>query len=103
MAEVRQVIAHIHPPSPRIPTGQVAYGFYTVSDGLLTMTDAKGNPATDDEGKMYTRRLAEGDDAETIAARLTKELRLALQGKSRPVAGFGAPLNYPSNKKLGIV
>jgi hypothetical protein len=54
-------------------------------------------------GKTYTQKLAEGEDARVIAARLTKKLRLALRGKNAPVARFRRPIEYPSNKKLGIV
>ena len=64
------------------------------------MTDPAGEPATDEHGKIYTHKLAPGDDAYVIAARLTNELRLALRGKSSAPAGFDRPLNYNNN---GIV
>jgi hypothetical protein len=94
--EVHQVIVDIHLPSSRLPAGQTALGYYTVVDGVVTMTDPKGEPATDGEGRTYTRKLAPNDDARVIAGRLTKELRLALRGKSNAPSGFGGPLNYPS-------
>ena len=93
--EVHRVIVHIHRPSPRLPAGQVAYGYYTVVDGLLTMTDPKGEPAIDETGKTYTHKLAPGDDVNEIAERLTKELRSALRGKSAGPSNFNGPLNYP--------
>ena len=43
--EVHQVYIHIKPVSRALPTGQVAYGFYTLIDGVVTMTDQKGEPA----------------------------------------------------------
>ena len=98
--EVHQISVKIHPPSPRMPAGQVARGYYIVVDDLLTMTDPKGEPAVDESGKTYTHKLAPGDDAIVIAGRLTKELRLALRGKSSAPAGFNGPLNYNNN---GIV
>jgi hypothetical protein len=97
--EVHQVWIHIKPVSRGLPTGQIAYGFYTLVDGVVTMTDAKGNPAHDDAGKTYTAKL-DGEDLHIIAGRLTRKLRDALIGKKdAPPAGFGAPLNY---SKSGI-
>jgi hypothetical protein len=98
--EVHKVWIHIKPVSRALPTGQVAYGFYTLVDGVVTMTDAKGKPATDEAGKVYTHKLETNDDANIIAGRLTRQLRDALLGKKdAPPSGFGAPLNYP---KAGI-
>ena len=76
--------------------GQLSLGYYTVVDGVVTMTDAKGNPAHDDSGKVYTQKLAPNDDAYVIAGRLTRQLRDVLRGRGdAPPAGFGAPINYP--------
>jgi hypothetical protein len=98
--EVHQVYIHIKPVSLALPTGQVAYGFYTLVDGVVTMTNQKGEPAQDDAGKIYTAKLQPNDDAHVIAGRLTRRLRDALLGKKdAPPSGFGAPLNYP---KAGI-
>ena len=52
--EVHHVYVHIKPVSRALPTGQVAYGFYTLVDGVVTMTDEKGEAALDDDGKIYT-------------------------------------------------
>ena len=92
--EVHQISVQIHPPSQRIPAGQVVHGYYTVVDDVVTMTCPKGEPATDESGKTYTHKLAPGDDAYVIAGRLTKELRLALRGKSSAPSGFNGPLLY---------
>jgi hypothetical protein len=97
--EVHQVYIHIKPVSLALPTGQVAYGFYTLVDGVVTMTNQKGEPALDDSGKIYSAKL-DGEDPQIIAGRLTRKLRDALIGKKdAPPAGFDAPLNYP---KAGI-
>ena len=94
MPEVHQVWIHIKPVSRALPTGQVAYGFYTLVDGVVTMTDAKGTPAQDDNGKVYTAKL-DGEDPQIIAGRLTRQLRDALLGKDgAPPSGFRGPLNY---------
>jgi hypothetical protein len=93
--EVHQVWIHIKPVSRALPTGQVAYGFYTLVDGVVTMTDAKGTPAQDDSGKSYTAKLQPNDDHQIIAGRLTRQLRDALLGKDgAPPSGFRGPLNY---------
>ena len=97
--EVHQVYIHIKPVSPALPTGQIAYGFYVIKDGVVTMTNQKGEPAHDDAGKTYTAKL-DGEDPQIIAGRLTRQLRDALRGKKDlPPAGFGAPLVYP---KTGV-
>ena len=97
--EVHQVYISIRPVSRAEPTGLNAYGFYVIADGVVTMTDAKGNPATDDTGKTYTAKLGPGDNAHETAGQLTKKLRDALRGKNAPPTGFSAPLNYP---KIGV-
>jgi hypothetical protein len=99
-SEVHQISVEIHPPSQRLPAGQIARGFYTVVVNLLTMTDPKGEPATDESGKTYTHKLEPGDDAYVIAGRLTKELRLALRGKSAGPSNFGGPINYPKDRSI---
>jgi hypothetical protein len=98
--EVHQVIVDIELPSRRYPAGMTALGYYTVVDGVVTMTCPKGEPATDETGKIYTHKLEPNDDARQIAGRLTKQLRLALRG-DRPRgfggggSGFNGPINYP--------
>lgn len=95
--EVKQVTISIKPCSRALPTGQIAFGFYTVVDGVVTMTDSKGNPAQDDAGKTYTQKLETNDNAHDVAGRLTKKLRDTLLGvgkKDAPPSGFGGPLNY---------
>ena len=95
--EVHQVYVEVKPVSRALPTGQVAYGFYTVVDALLTMTNQKGVAVQDDNGKTYTAKLAPNDDPQIIAGRLTKQLRDALRGKGAPPSGFSRPLDYPKS------
>ena len=94
--EVKQVYIEIKPISQANPTGQVSYGYYTLVDGVVTMTDAKGNAAQNDSGKTYTAKLAPNDDHQVIAGRLTRKLRDVLRGKKDDASpsGFNAPLNY---------
>jgi hypothetical protein len=97
--EVHQVWVDIELPSSRCPTGRTAFGFYTVTDGTVTMTDPRGKAAEDAEGKIYSHKLEANDDAHVVAGRLTKQLRSALRG-DRPKgfggsgSGFNGPLNY---------
>jgi hypothetical protein len=79
--------------------GAVVEGAFTVTDGVVTLTDRHGNPVKDQHGKAYTKKIANGDSAKTIAARLTKDFRLMLRGKER-VDGFDRPIRYP---KLVVV
>jgi hypothetical protein len=93
--EIHQVFIDIKLPKGNDP-GQVAYGYYTLVDGVVTMTNQKGEPAQDDTGKTYTAKLLPNDDANVIAGRLTRKLRDALLGKKdgAPPSGFSGPLNY---------
>lgn len=73
---------------------QVDEGFYTVTDGLLVMRYEDGKPV--DEGR-FTHRLKEGEDARTIAGRLTKQMRKRALGAT--IEGFHDPIHYEA---LGI-
>jgi len=97
MSEVRQVIVTIKPPKGNYP-GQVTYGWYTLQDGVVTLTDRDGNPAGEETGRKFTHKLAPGENARAVACKLTKELRLLLRGNSAPVAGFEGPIIYPKLK-----
>ena len=99
MSEVRQVSVTIKPPKGSFP-GQVTYGWYTVHDGVVTLTDREGNPAGEETGRKFTHMLAPGEDTRAVACKLTKELRLALLDNSAPVAGFEGKINYPKVKYI---
>jgi hypothetical protein len=96
--EVHQVWIHVKLPTSTRPA-QLAYGFYTLKDDVVTMTDRKGVPATDQQGRTYTSKL-DGETPQLIAGRLTKKLRDALHGKDAAPSGFNRQIVY-SNK--GIV
>ena len=74
------------------------YGFYTIKDDVLTMTDQSGKPVVDNQGKTYSQKL-DGESPRIIAARLTKKIRTALSTRPAQVAGFNRQIVYP---KLGI-
>ncbi|HTE77502.1 MAG TPA: hypothetical protein VK653_12315 [Xanthobacteraceae bacterium] len=95
MSEVHRVIVTIKPPKAGF-AGQVAYGYYTLVDDVVTMVDPKGNTADDGTGKRYKRELAPNEDARAVACKLTKQLRLALRGgNSAPVGDFNRKIAYP--------
>jgi hypothetical protein len=98
MSEVHRVIVQVRAPKSGF-SGQVAYGYFTLVDDVITMVDPKGNPADDGTGKRYRHKLAPNEDARAVACKLTKQLRLALRaGNSAPVGDFNRKLIY---RKVG--
>jgi hypothetical protein len=54
----------------------------------------------DGTGKRYTHKLEANEDARGVACRLTKQLRLALRGESRPLLmGFAASVLDPAEQQ----
>jgi hypothetical protein len=54
--------------------GRVCEGWYTVENGVLTMTDPEGIPIRDVDGDKIDHKLKEGESARTIASRLTLKI-----------------------------
>jgi len=76
--------------------GAVTEGKYIIEDGVVIMTDARGIPAVDADGRRYTHKLQPGEYHKTIAARLTKQLRGAMRELGGRMNGFdGRPIDYP--------
>lgn len=74
MLEIRQVTIQLRPPSGRLGDyGLVALGNYTVEDNVLTMVDDDGKPLRQ-KGKVVKHTLADGENAETIARKLTLDI-----------------------------
>jgi hypothetical protein len=57
MSEVREVTVTIKPRKGTYP-GQVTYGWYTLQDGVVTLTDREGNPAGEETGRKFTHKLS---------------------------------------------
>lgn len=96
MTEIFQVQPQLEPPSKRYPSGKTALGYYVITDGTLTLTDARGGVAEDAEGRTYSEKLQPSDNHQDVAARLTLRLRAAMRGEPPP--GLGKPkkpLSYP--------
>jgi hypothetical protein len=73
--------------------GKVTEGKYVFEDGTVTLTDHAGVPATDEKGRKYSHKLEPGENAETIAARLTKQLHDELR-VGAPKQGFDGLIDY---------
>ncbi len=97
MTTVHTVFVQLRPPKNG-DQGRVIEGAYTLVDGVVTLTNRKGEPACDGDGKRYVHKLKDGENARVIAGRLTRQLRDALKGSSGSVAGFGQPISYPRIK-----
>jgi hypothetical protein len=93
--EVHSVWATVRRPMDENDLGQVTAGYYTLTDGVLTMTDSKGAAVRDRSGEKYLRKIEPGEDARAIASRLTIEIYRMLRGGTAP--GFGGPINYPKS------
>jgi hypothetical protein len=83
-AEIKIVWVTTRQPIDSDDPGAAQPGFYSVSDGTVTMHDETGKPT----GKEYM--LGHGDDPHRIAQRLTREAWL----KTRGTTDFDRPLHY---------
>ncbi len=92
------VVTQIRQPNKGDP-GRVAYGYYKVSDGVMTMCTPGGVGVLDCNGEAFSHRLREGDKPDAIARVLTRkimrEVTYALGGRS----SFDGPIAFP---KIGV-
>jgi hypothetical protein len=101
MSDVKQIVVQVAGPGRRYKHGAVTFGYYTVDDGIVTMTDKDGIPAGVETGKTFSHKLKRDEDPREWAARMTKELRSEFKGgKDRVVAGFDGPIPYPKLPKF---
>lgn len=100
MSDVHSILVQIKPPKGSFP-GQVVLGYYTLIDDVVTLTDKNGRPAGAETGKKFSRKVEPGQDARSIAAKMTKELRIALlPGGKAAINGFDRPIAYPKFKAV---
>jgi hypothetical protein len=93
---IYDVVVQIYPPNEEKGyPGQVCEGKFTHENGVVTLVNNAGAPIRDRYGKAHEQKLAPGEAAHVVAARLTREAWQARGGGKRK---FSAPLNYP---KLG--
>ncbi len=94
MPEVHSVYVTVRRPTNGY-TGQFTTGYYTLADGVLTMTDSKGRHVrSTNGGDAYRHKM---DDPRAIAGVLILEIHRMFRGKTVQTAGFNRPLNYQSS------
>ncbi len=84
----------VHHVNVQIGTNRIVEGFYTIEDGVLTMTFADGEPVKLD-GLTFQKAIQPGDKPHQVAGYLTKEIRRLTIGEV--VEGFNNPINYPAS------
>jgi hypothetical protein len=91
---IKSVVVTTAKPSGPGDLGQVAEGFYTVANGILTMCTPDGVPLRDDNtGRQVALRLLAGDDEKAVAKKLTLQQYRA--SNRDQMAGFGRAIRYP--------
>jgi hypothetical protein len=99
MPEVHTVFVQIEPPKGTFE-GRAVEGCYTVESNVLSLTNRRGEPVQDAEGKTYTHKLEPGDNPKQIAGLLTKKFRKVRRGNSTPTRGFSGPIDYPKTGRI---
>ena len=96
MLEVQTVFVQTEAPKGDF-RGRVIEGKYIVEGDLVTLTNRRGDPVHDAEGKNYTQKLNVGDNPKQIAGLLTKKFAKTRRGNIAPPRGFGSPIEYPKS------
>ena len=99
MPEVQIVFVQTEAPKGNFP-GRVVEGKYIVDGDLVTLTDRRGEPVRDAEGKTCTQKLNAGDNPKQIAGLLTKKFAKARRGNNAPPSGLSGPIEYPKSWKV---
>ena len=96
MPDVKKVFITVRNPSDGDP-GQVSTGYYTITDGLMTMTDGAGTPMRHQTtGELFTWKLRPGDKEISIANMMTRKVRRNVHNLPEDGAtGFNRRLVYP--------
>jgi hypothetical protein len=93
MSEVQSVTVQVRAPTDNDP-GQVTTGYYTVADGILTMTQPNGEPVIGEQGERFTQSISADDNVRAIAGLLTRKVRRAIRGETEFQERFRRPLQY---------
>src|SRR5262245_10286398 len=103
MSEVKAVVIQTARPMGPDDLGRAEYGHYTVTDGVVMLTDAdgkalpRGKPLRRGDPPAYwSRKVRDGEDA----ARVARELLHAKWVATKKGSDFNRPLRYPAS---GIV
>jgi hypothetical protein len=90
---IKSVVVTTAKPSGPGDLGQVAEGFYTVANGILTMCTPDGAPLRDDNtGRRREMKLLPGDVPAQEAKRMT--LRRYREAHRDELDGFHRPIRY---------
>jgi hypothetical protein len=93
--EIRAVYATLRAPSGSDP-GQVSQGWYRIEGNFLQMLTSKGDPIAD---KRFRVRLQVGQDHQSIARELTREIRREALGSTAETEAFNRPMNF---ERIGL-
>jgi len=96
MPEVQTVFVQTKAPKGNFP-GRVVEGKYIVEGDQVTLTNRRGDPVRDAEGRTYTQKLIADDNPKQIAGLLTKKFTKARRGNYAPPPGFSGPIEYPKS------
>lgn len=94
--KVERVTVQLRRPVGTDP-GEVAEGFYTIRDGVLTMVNKLGGPLVDKNDQPVGKpcKLGPNDSADAIARVLTKQIRRQILGMTATEESFSRKLRYP--------
>ena len=95
MSDVRKVTVQISKPVGNDP-GRVSFGYFKVTNGVLTMCDPSGKPVLDRSGLPYKEKLDAGADPAPIARMLTRRIMREVTNALGTHASFNGPINYPT-------
>jgi hypothetical protein len=95
-SEIHHVVVGTRNPSGDDPRdmGDSQEGWYTVSDGLLTLVNVDGVALRNGAGERLTARIADGTAPRTIAARLVLSRWRNERDATEGVPGFGRRIRY---------
>jgi hypothetical protein len=92
-AKPQRCIVQIRAPKGDDP-GQICEGFYTLDDGLLTMTDAFGEVMKREDGTPFERSLMPEDPPLYWARQMTRQVRRMLRGETEAQEKFRQKIDY---------
>ena len=99
MPEIHTVFVQTEAPKSDFH-GRVIEGKYIVEGDLVTLTNRRGDPVRDAEGRTCTQKLIADDNPKQIAGLLTKKFAKARRGNNASPPGFLDPIEYPKSWKV---
>jgi len=99
MPEIHTVFVQTEAPKGNF-LGRVIEGKYIVEGDLVTLTNRRGDPVCDAEGKTYAQKLNVCDNPKQIAGLMTKKFAKARRGNNALPPGFSGPIKYPKTGRV---